>query len=67
MEAIRYVDKVVTFGTDDELIGEIRKSGADTIVVGAEYKGRVIGAEVVENTVFFPRLYDLSTTKIISK
>ena len=67
MEAIRYVDEVVPFGTDDELIAAIRNSNAHTIVVGEEYKGRVKGSEVVENITYFPRMYDLSTTKIISK
>jgi glycerol-3-phosphate cytidylyltransferase len=67
MEAIRYVDEVVPFGTDDELIAAIRNSNAHTIVVGEEYKGRVKGSEVVENITYFPRMYDLSTTKIVSK
>jgi rfaE bifunctional protein nucleotidyltransferase chain/domain len=67
MEAIRYVDEVVPFGTDDELIAAIRNSNAHTIVVGEEYKGRVIGSEIVENITYFPRMYDLSTTKIVSK
>jgi len=65
LESIRYVDQVVSFSTNEELIGEIRKSGADTIVVGAEYKGRVIGADAVKTTIFFPRSYNLSTTQII--
>ena len=67
MSAIRYVDKVVSFGTNEELIDAIRTSNVDTIVVGEEYKGRVIGSEVVKNIVYFPRMYDLSTTKIVSK
>lgn len=65
MQAIRYVDQVVHFSTQDELIAQIRKSKANAIVVGEEYKGRVVGAEEVEEIIFFPRLYDLSTTKII--
>lgn len=67
MESIRYVDEVVSFGTDDELFAAIRNSNADTIVVGAEYKGHVKGSNLVDNVVFFPRMYDLSTTKIVSK
>ena len=67
MESIRFVDHVVSFGSDDELIAQIRASNASTIVVGEEYKGRVIGADSVDNVIFYPRKYDLSTTKIISK
>jgi rfaE bifunctional protein nucleotidyltransferase chain/domain len=67
MEAIRYVDKVVTFGSDDELKVCIHNSGAQAIVVGAEYEGRVIGSDLVEEIILFPRLFDLSTTNIVSK
>ena len=65
MKAIRYVDQVVHFSTQDELVAQIRKAKANAIVVGEEYKGRVVGAEAVDEIIFFPRLYDLSTTKII--
>jgi len=66
MEAIRYVDEVKTFGSDDELKALIRISNADTIVVGEEYKnGMVIGKELVKNIVFYPKQYGLSTTKLI--
>ena len=67
MESIRFVDHVVSFGSDDELTAQIRASSADTIVVGEEYKGRVIGDDIVDNVVFYPRKYGLSTTSIISK
>jgi len=67
MESIRYVDQVVAFGSDEQLMEAIRNSNADTIVVGVEYKGHVKGSDLVENVVFFPRLYDLSTTNITSK
>jgi len=67
MESIRFVDHVVYFGSDDELMAQIRASYADTIVVGEEYKGRVIGDDIVDNVVFYPRKYGLSTTSILSK
>ena len=64
MESIRWVDEVVVFGSDAQLIASMRASNASTIVVGEEYKGYVIGSDVVDNVVFFPRLYGLSTTNI---
>ena len=67
MESIRFVDHVVSFGSDDELMAQIRASNADTIVVGEEYKDHVIGSKIVENVVFYPRKYGLSTTSILSK
>ena len=66
MQAIRYVDEVVAFGSDDALKNAIQWSKAKFIVVGAEYKGRVIGNEFVQEVKYFDRLFDLSTTNIVS-
>lgn len=66
MEAIRYVDEVVEFGTDETLQNAIQWSQAKFIVVGKEYEGRVIGSEFVEEVKYFDRLFDLSTTNIVS-
>ena len=66
MEAIRYVDEVVAFSSDDTLKNAIQWSKAKFIVVGAEYKGRVIGSEFVQEVKYFDRLFDLSTTNIVS-
>ena len=67
MESIRYVDEVVAFGSDEALRNAIQWSGATFIVVGKEYEGRVIGSELVKEVKYFDRLYDLSTTNIVSK
>jgi len=68
LEAIRYVDKVVTFGSDEQLNELIRFYNADTMVVGEEYKGRrVVGSECVKTIIFYPKQYGLSTTKLINQ
>jgi D-beta-D-heptose 7-phosphate kinase/D-beta-D-heptose 1-phosphate adenosyltransferase len=68
LEAIRYVDTVVTFGSDEQLNDLIRFYNADTMVVGEEYKGRrVVGSECVKNIIFYPKQYGLSTTKLINQ
>ena len=67
LEAIRYVDTVVTFDTDEQLNELIRFYNADTMVVGEEYKGRrIVGGECVKNIIFYPKQYGLSTTKLIN-
>jgi rfaE bifunctional protein nucleotidyltransferase chain/domain len=66
MESIRYVDEVVSFGTDDALRNAIQWSGASIMVVGKEYQGRVIGSELVKEVKYFERIGNLSTTNIIS-
>jgi rfaE bifunctional protein nucleotidyltransferase chain/domain len=68
LEAIRYVDTVVTFDTDEQLNDLIRFYNADTMVVGEEYKGRrIVGGECVKNIIFYPKQYGLSTTKLINQ
>ena len=68
LEAIRYVDTVVTFDTDEQLNELIRFYNADTMVVGEEYKGRrIVGGECVKNIIFYPKQYGLSTTKLINQ
>ena len=66
IEAIRYVDEVVAFGSDDALRNAILWSQANIMVVGEEYRGRVIGSEIVKEIKYFNRLYNLSTTSITS-
>lgn len=67
LEAIRYIDKVVTFDSIEQQLARIRESNAEIIVIGSDYRGRrVVGEEIVKSVVFFDRIDDLSTTKLIS-
>lgn len=66
LEAIRYIDKVVTFDSIEQQLARIRESNAEIIVIGSDYRGRrVVGEEIVKSVVFFDRVDDLSTTKIV--
>ena len=66
LESIKYIDKVVYFNSTLELQEQIKLSNAETIVVGREYENkRVIGAEMVDEVLFFDRLGDYSTTNIL--
>ena len=66
LEAISYINGVVSFGTDKELEQQILYSGAEAIVVGNDYKDKkVIGSEIVKKVIFFEKLDGYSTTKII--
>lgn len=67
LSSIRFVDEVVTFSSDDELVNRIRESNAKLIVVGSDYAGRrVIGSEIAA-VKFFERVPNLSTTRIIDE
>jgi len=67
LRALKLIDVVDVFSTDEELkglISEVHKP--DIMVVGEEYKHQtVIGSEFVDEVSFFPRLGKYSTTDIL--
>lgn len=66
LDSIKYIDHVVIFDTDDDLRSHIKNLIVETIVVGDDYKNKtVIGAEYAK-VVFFPKVPDLSTSKIVN-
>lgn len=68
LESIEYIDKVVIFNDEDELSSNIRDINPDVMIVGSDYKNkRVIGREHAKQLVFFDRIGDYSTTKILEK
>jgi len=68
LQAIRWVDKVVVFDTDDEMRSYITSFDIDYIVVGDHYKDKpVIGEErAMHGVIYFPT-DKRSSTNIIEK
>ena len=67
LESIVFVDKVFTFGSDEELITLIRAVNPGVYVIGSDYKDKpILGMEYLKNIVFIPRIEKFSTTKIMS-
>jgi len=67
LKSIRYVDSVVGFGSDEELEEQIRIWGPDIMVVGSDYKNKtVIGSHFSKELLFFDRIDNYSSTKIIN-
>ena len=67
MESLKPVDSVSVFGTDEELINTIRAYSPDIMVKGSDWRGkRVIGEEYCGQVIFYERVNNESTTKIIS-
>lgn len=63
----RNIDRVVVFNSDEELRAAIRNYDIQTIVVGDDYKHKVvIGSEYCNEVVFFQKIEDYSTTRILS-
>ena len=66
LEAIKYIDKVVLFSTDNELGQRLVENNVDTMIVGSDWKGkRVVGQEKVNKVLFFDRIGTYSTTNIL--
>lgn len=68
MRSIKWVDEVVNFDSDEVLSLLIKAVRPDVIVVGEEYQNKkVIGSEWAKEVIYFKRVGDYSTTKIINK
>jgi D-beta-D-heptose 7-phosphate kinase/D-beta-D-heptose 1-phosphate adenosyltransferase len=66
--AIKGVDSVEVFSSEDELIDLISKYSPDYFVIGSDYKDkRIIGAEFAKEIIFIERLGDYSSTSSISQ
>jgi D-beta-D-heptose 7-phosphate kinase/D-beta-D-heptose 1-phosphate adenosyltransferase len=66
MQSLKPVDSVSVFGSDEELINTIRAVSPDIMVKGSDWRGkRVIGEEYCGKVIFYERVNDESTTKII--
>lgn len=63
---VKFVDSVVPFSSDNELEIEIALWGPSYMVVGSDYKDKkVIGSHLCDNVLFFDRIPNYSSTKII--
>lgn len=67
MRSIKWVDEVVNFDSDGVLSALVKSVRPAAMVVGAEYKNKnVIGSEWADEVIYFNRVGDYSTTKIIN-
>ena len=67
MSRISGIDSVVSFDSDDELCEQIKKWNPDYLIVGSDYKNKnVIGSQYAKEVIYFDRVGDYSTTKILN-
>ena len=65
--SIRFVDSVVSFGTDAELINRIYEWKPDIMVIGDDYKHEeIIGIEYIPHIEFFKKMEGISTSMILN-
>ena len=66
LRILKPVNQVELFSTDEELENLIKGFNPDIMVVGSDYKNkRVIGSEYAKQLLFFDRIDEYSSTKII--
>ena len=64
--ALRSVKYVEVFNSDQELINIIKKYSPDIMVKGSDYIGKpILGDNIVPEILFFGRMDEYSTTKIM--
>jgi len=67
MKSIRFVDSVVSFDSDESLVDMIKQWQTDIMVVGDDYEYKsVIGHEYVNKVLFYEKIKEKSTSKILS-
>jgi len=63
---LKAVDHVVVFDSDEELERCIKVVKPDIMIVGSDWKNKpVIGSQYAKQLIFFERIDEYSTTKII--
>lgn len=66
LENLKAVDRVLIFNTEEELTELVKIIKPDIMIVGSDYKNkRVIGSEYAKQLLFFDRIDEYSSTKII--
>jgi D-beta-D-heptose 7-phosphate kinase/D-beta-D-heptose 1-phosphate adenosyltransferase len=66
LAALKSVDRVDVFDTDEELINLIRDYDPDIMIKGSDYRNKpIIGAEFCKEIKFYDRLEQYSTTNKI--
>jgi D-beta-D-heptose 7-phosphate kinase/D-beta-D-heptose 1-phosphate adenosyltransferase len=64
--SIKYVNSVVSFCDNEELVERIREYEPDLMVIGDDYQYKsIIGIEFIPKVIFFPKVGFKSTSKIL--
>lgn len=68
ISSIKYVDEVFAFSSDDELRDLMSAYKPNIHVIGSDYVGtphKIIGLGIPDDIVFFDRVWDYSSSRII--
>ena len=68
LECIKYIDKVESFNSAKELCCMVESYSPDLMIVGSDWRGKqVIGSQYAGKLIFFDRIGNYSTTKILGE
>lgn len=68
LESLQFIDSVVGFSTDQELIKHISEWNPKYFVIGTDYFGKnIIGKDKAQHIIYFEKVGGYSTTKIIEE
>jgi bifunctional ADP-heptose synthase (sugar kinase/adenylyltransferase) len=67
LKNIKNIHNVYSFGTDESLENLMQSLNLDYMVIGSDYKRKkIIGSQYVKEIIFFERIEEYSTTKILN-
>jgi len=68
LQSIKYIDKVIPFDSTEDLNNTIKWYKPDIMVIGSDWKGKEVIGEIFTNKlIFFDRVGNYSTTRILGK
>ena len=66
LKYLKNINEVYSFSSDEELETIIKNLDIDYMVIGSDYKNKkIIGSQFVKEIIFFDRIEEYSTTKIL--
>jgi D-beta-D-heptose 7-phosphate kinase/D-beta-D-heptose 1-phosphate adenosyltransferase len=66
LSSIKYIDKIYSFSTDEELENIVKKHSPYYLVKGSDWtSNEIIGSKFVKEVILFDRINGLSTTQTI--
>lgn len=67
LESLKFVNEVVIFNNENDLIKKIKDYKPEIMVIGDDYElENIVGHELIENIIFFNKIKNISTTKILN-
>jgi rfaE bifunctional protein nucleotidyltransferase chain/domain len=67
LKNLKMIDEIYSFSDDEGLISIIKRIKPENLVVGSDWRGKpIIGQEFARNTIYFERVGNHSTTRILN-